>query len=515
MNSFKLSLNQDQQPPRTNGILVSIGVCWTIGGLVGCCATLPWWTWFVLVVASVPWLVCVKSQRIGFIWCVVASGLIASGRAARLEQTRPPSDIAHWIGTDRVGPISIQCRIDRVIRPNFARASSTAIETTQGEWEHATGHILIAGPLPITHRGVEVIVRGRCRISKKKQVVLIEIVKPSDVVFIQTTHSISGSITSIRESALYLVKSPPIQRGIHASIVSAIILGHRDEYWQEIAPPFRDTGTAHLLAVSGLHLAIVCGMVLLATRLFGFPPQRVVGVAIIATTLMLIVADVRLPLARAGIMLLIATTLLGFRWRVSASTLLAIAAITVQWANPQAVLNPSFQLSFMVVAALVWVVPIWNRRISIDGITPSKIGLTLRATTTAWLTATPIAAHHFGQFSLLGIPATIVMLPQVTIILWLGYMRLVFGWTELVSMIIGWLLNHTTSLLWRTATTLQSIPSSSILIDPPSWWWVFLAELCGVLLLTTSTWKRRFASGVVLGVLWFVAILTTNLHLSV
>ena len=123
-----------------------------------------------------------------------------------------------------------------------------------------------------------------------------------------------------------LLKDSPIQSGINASIVSAIILGHRDEYWQEIALPFRDTGTAHLLAISGLHLAIVCGMVLLAARLFGFPPRRVVFIAIISTTLMLILADVRTPLARAGIMFLIATTLLGFRWRVSASTLLAVGS---------------------------------------------------------------------------------------------------------------------------------------------------------------------------------------------
>jgi competence protein ComEC len=189
-----------------------------------------------------------------------------------------------------------------------------------------------------------------------------------------------------------------------------------------------------------------------------------------------------------------------------------MAAIAVQWANPRVVLDPSFQLSFTVVAALIWVVPIWSRRIAVDGIRPSKIGVTLRVTTTAWLTATPIAAHHFGQFSLLGIPATIVMLPQVAIILWLGYMRLVFCWTESASMAIGWLLNITTSIFWSTATTLQSIPSSSITVDPPSWWWVLLAELCGVLLLTASTWKYRFASGFILGVLWFVATLTTNLH---
>ena len=514
MNSSKLSLGQERQPPRTHGILVSTGVCWTLGSVVGCCSTLPWWIWFFLVVASVPWLMYVKSKRIGFIWCVIASGLIASGRSAKIEQTRPPSDIAHWIGTDRIGPISVRCRIDRVIRPNLARAWSTAVENSQGEWDHATGRILIAGPLPTTHRGLEMTVRGRCRFIRNKQskVVLIEIVKPSDVILIQTNQSIDRFILSVREAALNLVKEPPIQSGINASIVSAIILGHRDEYWQEIAPPFRDTGTAHLLAVSGLHLAIVCGMVLLIARLLGFPPRCVVVIAIIATTLMLIVADVRTPLARAGIMLLVATTLLGFRWRVSASTLLSMAAIAVQWVNPRAVLDPSFQLSFAVVAALIWVVPMWSRRITIDGMRPSKIGTTLRVTTTAWLTATPIAAHHFGQYSLLGIPATIVMLPQLATILCLGYTRLLFSWTESVSMVIGWLLNTTTSILWSTATTLKSIPSSSIMVDPPSWWWVLLAEICGVLLLTTPTWKCRFMSGVVLSALWLVATWSTKLH---
>ncbi|MDG1838302.1 MAG: ComEC/Rec2 family competence protein [Phycisphaerales bacterium] len=514
MNSPDLSLIQERQPPRTYGILVSIGVCWTIGSLIGCCTIFPWWTWFFIVVTSIPWLMCVKSQRLGFVWCVVASGLIASGRSARFEQTRPPSDIAHWIGTDRVGPISVRCRINRIIRPNLASAWCAAVENSQGEWEYATGRMLISGPLPTTHYGLEMIVRGRCRISRNQQsrMVLIEIVEPGDVILVQTNQNIKSQVLDIRKAALNLVKDSPIQTGINASIVSAIILGHRDEYWQEIALPFRDTGTAHLLAISGLHLAIVCGTVLLAARLFGFPPRCVVFIAIIATTLMLILADVRTPLARAGLMFLVATTLLGFRWRVSASTLLAVAAITMQWVNPRAVLDPSFQLSFAVVAALIWVVPMWNRRIAINGMRPSNLGVALRATTTAWLTATPIAAHHFGQFSLLGIPATIVMLPQVSTILCLGYTRLIFGWTESISMAIGWCLNTTTSILWCTATTLQAIPSSSIVVDPPSWWWVLLAETCGVLLLTTSTWQYRFASAVFLSVLWFAATWTTNIH---
>jgi competence protein ComEC len=348
---------------------------------------------------------------------------------------------------------------------------------------------------------------GRCTtgLGRDGRSTTFEIFTAAHIQYIDPPRQWQQWLNATRHRVQEVLTAPPLSGGHINSMVSAIVLGRRDGGWNEIAAPFRGTGTAHLLAVSGLHLAVLCGIVLAGTRWCGASIRRGSAVAVVATVMMLCVAEIRTPLARAGMMVLVAAGLSSLRWRVSAGSVLAVAALAIELENPRAVVDIGFQLSFSVVAALIYVFPAWSRRIEITGIPRSALVESIRATTTAWLVATPIAAHHFGMMSLLGIPATLVLFPMVAGVLVLGYFRILLCASVFASDLSGHALNVVTSMLWKSVHLLDWIPGSGIDITAPSWAWVCAAECAGLGIMLGRRNTTRIPSGIGLVVLWLLA----------
>ena len=148
-----------------------------------------------------------------------------------------------------------------------------------------------------------------------------------------------------------------------ASILSALVVAERsrlnDRQWQL----FRDTGTSHLIAISGLHIAVVAGFAFLPIMLLWqlFPrlnervPLRVAGsiAGVFFATAYALMAGFSLPTQRALLMVVIALVGLMSRRNYSASQILAVAMLAVLLLDPLAPMGASFWLSFVAVALIL------------------------------------------------------------------------------------------------------------------------------------------------------------------
>lgn len=419
---------------------------------------------------------------------VLACALLAAGRAGRETQVVPPSDIRCWMGASQSGPAQLRLSVGprrgdgRWVCEVLAWNEPGESLSSGGKWHPASGRVLLRADGARLETGSRIDATGRCRtgLGRDNRLVTLEVFHGRHIWWREPPPPWRRWIEAVRGRVRDVLSASPLLEGHHQSLVSAIVLGRRDGMWNEIAAPFRATGTAHLLAVSGLHLAVLCGFVLAASRWFGSSVRRGSVMAVVATATMLLVADIRTPLARAGIMVLVAAGFSTLRWRMSAGTVLATAAIAIEIDHPRAVVDIGFQLSFAVVAALIYVFPAWSRRVSVAGIPRSPITESIRATTTAWLIATPIAAHHFGMYSLLGIPATLLLFPMIAGILAIGYLRILMSVWAMASDASGHVLNAMSSLLWGSVLLLDQVPGSGLEITTPSWAWVLAAELAGI-----------------------------------
>lgn len=203
----------------------------------------------------------------------------------------------------------------------------------------------------------------------------------------------------------------------YAGILSALVVGSKDGVSQEQWALFRDTGTAHLMAISGLHIGLVSGFIF-ACVIFIFRflpyfcfyvPARIYAAAfsMIGATIYALLAGFSIPTQRSLIMIFVFMLSIIFKqtscpWH---NYFLALALVLL-W-DPFAVLSPGFWLSFGAVGVILFGMKNRSR----------PTGLWWRFGRTQWvvfLGLIPISLAIFQQTSIVAPLANIVAIPVVS-----------------------------------------------------------------------------------------------------
>jgi len=237
-----------------------------------------------------------------------------------------------------------------------------------------------------------------------------------------------------------------------ASLAQGVVLGIRGNIPQELREDFSRSGTAHLLAISGLHLGIMAGILLgVGIWLFGRRYYLYVWLALVAIWLYTVITGMNPPVVRGAIMasLFLLAEALG-RQR-SAMVALTFAAAIMVGVHPYILGDASFQLSFLAMTGLVFIFPILRDRgrsvvagtLGEEGALASTANVvvdTWSATLGAVIAIWPVVAYYFGIISLVGPLATFLALPALPGIIVMGALAGVVGLASLaVAQAIGWL----------------------------------------------------------------------------
>jgi competence protein ComEC len=250
--------------------------------------------------------------------------------------------------------------------------------------------------------------------------------------------------------------------GDTGSIASALLTGKRDAITTPVNDAMYISSLAHVLSISGYHMAVVAGVVFFVLRAFmallpGFANRRPIKkwsafVALIAAALYLILSGSEVATQRSFIM--IAIVLVGVILDRPALTMrtLTIAALLVLLLAPEAVVHPSFQMSFAATLALLAVyqhglpwttagadtslgarVALWGGR---------EIASLILASLVAGLATTPYAAYHFHRLAPYGVIANLLAMPVVSA--WvmpmglLGLIAIPFGFDSALWRLMGY-----------------------------------------------------------------------------
>jgi competence protein ComEC len=237
-----------------------------------------------------------------------------------------------------------------------------------------------------------------------------------------------------------------------ASLAQGIILGIRGNIPQYLNEDFTRSGTAHLLAISGLNIGIMAGILLgVGLWLFGRRHYLYVWLAFGAIWLYTVITGMNPPVVRGAIMasLFLFAEALG-RQR-SGMAALTLAAAVMVGIHPYILGDASFQLSFMAMAGLIFIYPILREtgrrvitaRLGDEGFFVSIVNVTIdtmSATLAAIIAVWPLIAYYFGIFSLAGPIATFLAMPVLTVIIVTGTLTAILGLASLVvAQALGWL----------------------------------------------------------------------------
>ena len=209
----------------------------------------------------------------------------------------------------------------------------------------------------------------------------------------------------------------------HASLAQALLLGIRSGLPSELSEDLAKTGTTHLVAISGLHVGILVGLVSLGSAaVLGRKRQAYIIVPLLFVWAYALLTGFSPPVARAAIMasLYLWAVFLG-RQRSGLTALSAAAAVMVVIA-PNILAELSFQLSFLAMAGLLLLGP-WFRAAGLrlvawvwapQGVAGGAMKFFVEATAislAAILATLPVVAINFHFLSPVGLPATLLVLP--------------------------------------------------------------------------------------------------------
>lgn len=307
------------------------------------------------------------------------------------------------------------------------------------------------------------------------------------------------------------------------AIATALLTGRRDAISTPVNDAMFVSGLGHVLSISGYHMAIVAGAVFFAVRaLLALSPALTVAspikkwaavAALAAAAFYLLLSGAEVATQRSFLMTAVVLVAVMADRRAITFRTLALAALVVLVVAPEALVHPSFQMSFAATLGLVALVQIGmpalfaspdhsaTARAALWG--GREIAMLALASLVAGLATMPYAAFHFHRISPYGVIANLLAMPVVSVLVMpaglLGLVAMPFGFDgafwRVMSFGIEWMI--------AVAQSVAALPGAAwrIAAFGPG---PLLAASAGIILLGLLRTPLRFAgvAVVMVAVLW-------------
>ncbi|MCR8659168.1 ComEC/Rec2 family competence protein [Paenibacillus endoradicis] len=197
--------------------------------------------------------------------------------------------------------------------------------------------------------------------------------------------------------------------------IKGLILGIREELDPEQFRQFSTLGLTHILAISGLHVAVFMYIVTAILRIFRCSKERIIYVLLILIPLYVAITGGSPSVLRAGLMAMLGLIAARMNILKDGLHLIAIVALALVIINPYMIHNISFQLSFIVTIGLILGVP------ALSKVLPRTKQIkwlmdTLSVTLVAQFVSFPLTIYYFNQFHLLSFVANLILVPFISFI---------------------------------------------------------------------------------------------------
>lgn len=293
------------------------------------------------------------------------------------------------------------------------------------------------------------------------------------------------------------------------SLLWAMTLGWKTGLTNEIAMPFMESGTMHIFAISGLHVALIAGILVALLRVLRVPREYGGPLVIVLIWFYTAVTGWQPSAIRSTVMMSI--VIAGWTLKRPSDLLnsLAAAALIILVWEPQQLFQASFQLSFSVVLSLALFAPVLDklrrRWLASDPLLPDQlrprwqrllrpVGFWLTAALTtslaAWLGSIPLVAWYFHLFTPVSLLSNLAIVPLAGLTL-TGNLAslLVGGWWPALAEVFNsssWL---SMKLMLLVSSWAAEIPGGHWRVATPSYLTLILyyATLLAVM---TGLWRR-------------------------
>ena len=254
-----------------------------------------------------------------------------------------------------------------------------------------------------------------------------------------------------------------------APIVQGMLIGDKYGIDEQTYTAFRDSGMAHVLAVSGLHAGILIAAVygLLSLLRLGRTPKLIAALVFIAVYAC--VAGLTPSILRASIMAVVLLVLRHMGRQSDTLSNLALAFILSLILNPLDLFTVGFQLSFGAVFGILTLG--WQLQRLLSKWLPVKLGGVVAVSVGATAGTLPVTAAAFNRVSLLGLVSNIVVLPLASLVIVLSFITVALGLVIGQSaQYLGFAVDVVIRLMLGIIRALGALPFAAVDVATPPWY---------------------------------------------
>lgn len=330
-----------------------------------------------------------------------------------------------------------------------------------------------------------------------------------DIHIIGTQPSFRGLSTRCREALTQFIENTGLCKDTQNFIIT-ILLGDRSYLDAGLRTSFADAGVSHMLALSGMHVAIIASILMTLLFPLNFMPGGYRYRLLVSGLLLFgyaFISGFGYSTVRACIMCFCVILGVWTERKSSPFNALLTAVFIIVLITPQAIFDAGLQLSFLCVASLIFFAGPLNK---VDHHTHPKLyrfNTALICVLTATFGSWALTAYLFGSFPVAFIPANLIILPLLPAYLSLSILYFALSCIGIDFHLLGTMLDFGFGMLEKFVSMLNGISGGSINLNPP------LATpilwCCGLILCAIAISGRHFKRIMPIAVVVLVASIGT------
>ena len=295
------------------------------------------------------------------------------------------------------------------------------------------------------------------------------------------------------------------------AVASAVSLGEKRALSDELRDVYSTSGVSHVLAVSGLHVGIMCWFLYLIFPAFLFRRAEWLRQLLVLGILWTYALVIGLPVSitRTLVMFSIVAVCRAIQRETSALNSLGIAAIIMLISNPSALFDMSFQLSFSAVLFIVILTPILLEIYEPRNPVGAYVWRVSVLSFSAQIGTAPIIMYHFSGFSTYVMLANLFVVPVMFVVVSLAMSLWVIGWFPMIRIPVVSAFTWITDRLTELLTFISDLPYAKLELSISHGWKILVMYAVVILVCLWYREKRTHRLVQALACIAASAILTT------
>lgn len=274
-----------------------------------------------------------------------------------------------------------------------------------------------------------------------------------------------------------------------SAIMRAMILGERADIPKHINNLFSQTGTAHILAISGLHVGIVAGLFLIFLKILSLPRKCYFGLAAILLIAYAVLTGLRPSVVRATIIFVVFLFSFILDRESDPLNTLAFSAFLLLLSNPLNLFDIGFQLSFICILSIILFVPETKKVVlKIFPFKENFLHYSFATSLAVWIGSIGIILYYFNIITPVTIIANFFIIPLSSVLVALGFGLIFFSFVfSPVAVFFALSLKICLNLLVGLIFLFNKLPYAYYKIDDVTHWHIILYYI--IILIIFLFWK--------------------------